>query len=234
MKNGKPIFVPSELGRKIGVELKSKIGNSVQFEPFYYHLRSGGHVAALHEHRNSKYFARLDIKRFFYSVTRNKVARTLQRENVDRPIHYAKWSTVKNPYLAAGYVLPYGFVQSPILASLVLKNSALGQALTQVSNSLAVSVFVDDISISGQDRKMISDAYQILESAMVESGFEPNADKARLPAEEIDVFNCDLRNNFTAVQDNRIADFDQIERSIQSQAAFQRYCEQVTSGNTAQ
>lgn len=153
-------------------------------------------------------------------------------EGIDRHLHYAKWSTVKNPFGDSGYALPYGFVQSPILASLVLKHSALGHALTEVSKSLTVSVFVDDISLSARDKKMMMAAYEQLKCAMLESGFAANKNKMRPPTQEIDVFNCDLKHNYTAVQSARLAAFGAIERSIHSQSAFERYCQQVSLGNT--
>ena len=230
-RNGKPIFVPSEIGRKIGIEVKRKVEACIQFEDFYYHLRSGGHVAALHAHRNNKFFARLDIEKFFYSIARNRVARSLKHAGVERPIHFAKWSTVRNPYPTDGYVLPYGFVQSPILASLVLKDSAIGRALSQISKHLTVSVFVDDISISGGDIKSTIEGFEYLEAAFVESGFNTNSAKTRSPAEEIDAFNCDLRHKSTTVLLSRISEFNLIERSIQSQTAFENYCQKVALGN---
>ena len=48
LRKGKPVFVPSERGEAIGRELKAKVEAAINFEDIYYHLREGGHVAALH------------------------------------------------------------------------------------------------------------------------------------------------------------------------------------------
>lgn len=127
--NGKPVFAPSELGRRIGNDIKDRIERACAFDGFYYHLRPGGHVGALHSHRQHQYFCKLDIENFFYSVARNRVARSLRAVSIPRATHYAKWSCVKNPYGTPSYSLPYGFVQSPILATLALAQSPIGDLL---------------------------------------------------------------------------------------------------------
>ena len=63
---GKPIFVPNERSREIGDTIKASLERHITFEPYYYHLRRGGHVGALHSHRPNGYYARVDIERFFY------------------------------------------------------------------------------------------------------------------------------------------------------------------------
>lgn len=50
-KGGKPYFAPNNLGRRIGEDIKAQVEQTYQFDPFVYHLRAGGHVAALHCHR---------------------------------------------------------------------------------------------------------------------------------------------------------------------------------------
>jgi hypothetical protein len=56
----------------------------------------------------------------------------------------ASESVVKRPALD-GFVLPYGFVQSPILASLALDKSKLGKLLRKLNGrtDITVSVYVD-------------------------------------------------------------------------------------------
>lgn len=98
-RDGRPIFVPSALGERIGKDIKAQVENTYAFDDFIYHLRkNGGHVAALHAHRPHQFFARVDIRRFFYSIARNRVRRALAGIGIDRALHYAKWSCVKNPY----------------------------------------------------------------------------------------------------------------------------------------
>ena len=54
-------------------------------------------------------------------------------------------STVSKDGRGAPYSLPFGFVQSPVLASLALATSALGAALSKLhSGGLVLSVYMDD------------------------------------------------------------------------------------------
>ncbi len=111
---GKPVFVPSAEGRKVGSELKSKIEAVFIPAPYFYHLVTGGHIRALHDHRNNNFFAKIDLENFFYSIGRNRAAHSLQELGFNRAESkfYSKWSTVRNPYGRPSYSLPYGFIQS--------------------------------------------------------------------------------------------------------------------------
>ncbi|MGH7455587.1 MAG: reverse transcriptase domain-containing protein, partial [bacterium] len=131
--------------------MKRLVEDATNFEAFFFHLRKGGHVAALHEHRRNRYFARIDLKNFFYSISRNRVARALHEIDIPRAGFYAKFSCVKNPYdepTCPTYALPYGFVQSPVLATLVLSRSVLGCYLRAIQSDVTLSVYMDDIAIS--------------------------------------------------------------------------------------
>jgi hypothetical protein len=78
-KNGRPIFAPSKKGRATGRALKKLVEQRYDPEPFMYHLgEDGGHVSALHAHRANKYFAKVDLQRFFYSIRRNRVKAALK------------------------------------------------------------------------------------------------------------------------------------------------------------
>src|SRR5690606_5864376 len=116
-RKGKPVFVPSPRGKQIGYDIKGQVEKAYAFDSFVYHFRPGGHVVALHAHRNRAVVSRIDIDSFFYGIGRNRVVRALHGIGIARANHYARWSTVKNPYAEPSYALPYGFVQSPILAS---------------------------------------------------------------------------------------------------------------------
>jgi hypothetical protein len=111
--------VPTSIGRRIGNEIKEAVEETYDFSPTYFHMASGGHVAAMHHHRDSAVFARIDIARFFYSISRRRVQSAIDRIGLKTSRFYARWSTVRNPYGEPDYALPYGFVQSPILASLM-------------------------------------------------------------------------------------------------------------------
>lgn len=229
--NGKPVFAPNDLGRRIGEDIKEKVQAAYEFEPFFYHLSSGGHVAALHAHRENEFFCKADIENFFYSVSKNRVVRTLREVGVDRPKHYGKWSCVKNPYDSPRYALPYGFVQSPILASLILSTSAVGRFLRQISNTVTVGVYVDDISLSSNDLDRLLQCYDGLLSAMEEAALHAKPSKCVPPAREVDIFNCHLKKESTEVLDVRRRDFFSVPRSGYSAEAFERYCDRVTNGN---
>lgn len=231
MRRGKPVFVPSSIGRRIGLEVKAEVESAYSFEPNYFHLRSGGHVAAMHNHRAHAYFARIDISRFFYSIPRRRVQSALTRAGVGNPAFYAKWSTVTNPYDGPRYVLPYGFIQSPILASLVVATSAIGSHLKAVQSGVDVSIYVDDISLSSDDPYLLTNTYEAILAVIEADGFTISMDKLRPPSSAIDIFNCDLANGTTVVRDDRIQQF---YASLPSQAAadaFDDYCASVKLGN---
>lgn len=230
---GKPVFAPSERGRRIGNDIKLKAEVATNFDAFYHHLQPGGHVAALHAHRDNRYFARVDIERFFYGIGRNRVARAIRELGIDRARHYAKWSCVKNPYGDPSYSLPYGFVQSPILATIVLMLSPVGVFLRDLSRELTVSVYMDDISLSSGDRALLLAAFDELCALMGRSGFALNTAKCRPPAETLDVFNCSLTEGQTKVLYNRVAEFFSVARTAPSEASFLRYCAAVEAGNAA-
>ncbi len=229
---GRPIFAPSEEGRAIGSQLKSLIEERYEFEDFFYHLgQDGGHVAALHNHRPNSYFAKVDLQRFFYSISRNRVKATLRAIGVRSAEHFARWSCVKNPYAPPSYSLPYGFVQSPILASLVLSRSAVGNLLRELAKDMTVSVYVDDIALSCNDLERIQLAYTSLREAIVAGNFQINEEKSIAPAPTIEVFNCSVTQDETLVTDDRQAEFFSIGRSDRSVESFEKYCDSVSKGN---
>jgi|CXWL01.1.fsa_nt_gi hypothetical protein len=231
---GKPVFVPSERGRRIGQELKELIESKVAFEPIFYHLAKGGHVAAIHSHRNNVFFAKIDLRNFFYSISRNRVARALHEAGVSKVRHYAKWSCVKSPNESPAYALPYGFVQSPILATLVLRDSALGQLAIRLADTVTTSIYLDDIAISSNDRPALESAYSSLVLAVDKSNFEINETKAVGPTSKMTLFNCELTYALTAVTAARREEFYSVARTDASVAGFEKYCEVVAQGDLSQ
>lgn len=223
--NGKPVFAPTSLGRRIGSDVKRQVGSAFKFPDNYYHLRKGGHVAALHLHRNNRFFCKTDIKNFFYSCGRNRVADSLRNIGIKRHYHYARWSCVKNPFgTYPSYTLPYGFVQSPILASLVLAHSTLGTVLDQLCQQVSVSVFVDDISISSNNLNSIDSAFNYLKSSFESSPFAINTEKTVEPTDYLNVFNCHLSHQVSAVTQERVDDFYSTpNRSDASIMGFEEY-----------
>lgn len=229
--NGKPVFAPNGLGRRIGDDLKGRVEEAYEFEPFYFHLCPGGHVSALHAHRENEFFCKADIENFFYSISRNRVVRTLRDVGIDRPRHYGKWSCVKNPYEQPRYSLPYGFVQSPILATLVLSTSAVGNFLRQLPSEITKAVYVDDITLSSNDPDALSDCYDALLAVMGVASLNAKATKCVAPTTQLRVFNCSLETSRTSVLPERREEFFGAPRSPYSIEGFVHYCDRVELGN---
>ncbi|MBI1869274.1 MAG: hypothetical protein HYS06_13440 [Methylocystis sp.] len=230
-KRGKPVFVPNEKGYEVGYRLKALVEQAVRFEPFYFHLQTGGHVAALHEHRENRYFARADLKNFFYSIAKNRVARVLHEIGIPKAGYYAKFSCVKNPYEEPSYSLPYGFVQSPILATLVLSQSVLGAFLREIQRDITVSVYMDDIAISSPTGDALQNVFEELRSKIQEANFPINLEKTAPPTELMELFNCELELNRASVTGARRTAFHAERRSAAACEAFERYRQSVERGN---
>ena len=71
-----------------------------------------------------------------------------------------------------GYSLPFGFVQSPVLASFALTTSALGAGFVRLHNqNIKVSVYMDDFILSGDGVDELTAARDSLAAAAEVSGF---------------------------------------------------------------
>ena len=231
LRKGKPVFVPTKIGRRIGKEIKEAVEDAYAFDPIYFHLRRGGHVAAMHHHRDNQFFARIDISNFFYSISRRRVQSALDRIGVGNARFYAQWSTVVSPFANPRYALPYGFVQSPILASLVVATSDLGQHLLGLPVSVKTGVYVDDISLSSDDAHELQQAYDLTLAAIAGDGFAVSPAKLRPPAPAVDIFNCDLAHGKASVRDDRINAFLANNPTQAAEDAFVTYCASVEAGN---
>lgn len=159
------------------------------------------------------FFARLDIKSFFDNVTRSKVYRALRRLGFS---HRRSWgwtfqSVVSKPGLS-GFSLPFGFVQSPILASIVLDHSQLGITLRHAGN-VRVSVYVDDILLSCCDETELAAYVDALHQAAAASGFALNSGAKQQLGREVEVFNLTLAQGAMQITDARMQQFESVERS---------------------
>lgn len=228
-KNGKPVYAPSDRGREIGKKLKNKIAKKFTFDRFVYHFKDGSHVVALHRHRDNEFFCRVDLERFFYTIRRNRLKRVLKEVGIPKAEYFAKWSTVKNPFDGKGYALPYGFIQSPILATLVLVLSPIGSFIRGLGSEITASVYMDDICLSAKDKDALQIAFDGLLAAIGEAGFTINANKTRPPERQIDIFNCSLENGSTEVLPERIKEFYSVARTPAGEEAFATYCDIVKS-----
>ncbi len=214
LPKGQQVFVPSAPGRQAGALVHDEVRRRwrTRTPPYFYHLRSGGHVAALKAHVHNRCFATLDIHHFFDSVTRAKVHRALRSIGVghSRAWEIVQESTVEKHRKHHDFSLPYGFVQSPILASLALDRSALGRAMKTVarSNHTRLSCYVDDVVLSGIEEEAIESSRLALIEAAQTSGFALNDDKSQRPGREVTAFNIVLSNGALAVTQRRMQEFE--------------------------
>ena len=224
LPNGHQVFVPSASGRQAGAVVHVDVRRRWRPPYYFYHLRSGGHVAALKAHLHNRCFATLDISGFFNSVTRSKIHRALCSIKID---HRKAWdiaqeSTVEKTLRKSDFSLPYGFVQSPVLASLALDRSALGQGMKVLarSNHMRLTCYVDDLVLSGVEEEAVETGRLALIEAARLSGFVINATKSQLPGPEITAFNIVLSNGELAITSNRMREFESdLMRSTPSAAA---------------
>lgn len=235
-KPGRWVFEPTPESKAAGLQIKRRIETKWTPPAFYYHLRNGGHVAAVKGHLGSRYFFRADIEDFFSSVNRSRITRCLKKWfSYDQARSMANDSVVLRPGLF-GYVLPYGFVQSPILASLALDMSKLGRFLRNLSlrPEFCVSVYVDDIIVSAENLDSLLEVSAQLRSVSAASSFLLCESKTEGPAETITVFNIEISHDSLRVADGRLDKFLQQyneNASWHSRAGIVSY---VGSINTAQ
>jgi len=231
--HGKFIFVPSSVCDKKAERLLA-FGASIELPDYFFHYRPGGHVDALHRHLESKHFFRIDLKNFFYSIGRNRVSRLLRQHHFPGNARtYAEWSTVRNPHPdGPRYVLPIGFRQSPLLASLVLYDSAVASAIEDArARSVFVSVYFDDLIGSSNEIEDLRVTYDGILAACAQANLIANLDKLVPPADAIVAFNCHLTHGRAQVTDERIERFIGEDRGAQAEKAFLAYCDRVEARN---
>jgi reverse transcriptase-like protein len=230
---GKYIFVPTERCDRKGQYLINYFSKRGELPDYFYHYRPGGHVAALYKHLECEFFFKIDIQNFFYSIARNRVTRALRSWGLRGAESYAKWSCVSSPYPAGPrYVLPIGFKQSPLLASLVLMQSPVAEAIERANaKGVFVSVYLDDFVGAHDDEELLTEIYEDIRSACVASNLLPNAGKLVPPNRAIVAFNCNLSKGSAQVTPERIAQFYQVPRTPRALQSFGEYVERVRKAN---
>ncbi len=180
---------------------------------YFFHLRSGGHVAAVQSHLESQFFAKIDLRRFFEQVTKNRVIKRLSGLGFpsEDAIDFAVASTIRKRKDGRDvFVLPYGFVQSAMLASLDTDCSALGRQLSQIVESgLVVSDYVDDIVISGESEAVVQAALDDTKSAAAKSHFEINEEKSTSVQADMTAFNIEFGHGFMRITTPRMHEFQE-------------------------
>lgn len=154
------------------------------------HLLSGGHVEALRAHAGNSWFIHLDIKDFFGSINRSRITRALKNLfGYEQARSIANASTVIHPS-RGDYILPFGFVQSPLIASVCLYKSALGRCLRDLQKTgVTVSIYVDDLILSTADLQVVQQALVAVKRAAERAEFRLNPAKEEGPAEKVTAFN---------------------------------------------
>jgi hypothetical protein len=166
-------------------------------------------VAALRCHEARAFFLRVDIDDFFARVNRSRITRCLKAwYPYTEAREMASESVVRRP-TSSEFVLPYGFLQSPILASLALDRSKLGSFLRKAhaNAALDVSLYMDDIVISSDDKSVLADTADGLEAASVAAMFPLSASKSQGPASCISAFNIDISQGSMLITSARMSAF---------------------------
>jgi hypothetical protein len=209
LKPGRWVFVPTPESAERGVEIKALVEEQWKPPAFFYHLRHGGHVAAIRAHVENKYFFRADIDDFFGRVGRSRVTRCLKSWfSYAKAREMTNASVVKHP--AHGkHILPYGFIQSPILASVALDMSKLGACLRGLAKQkqFKVSVYVDDIIISSNELGLLNTAADAVLHGAEQALFPIGALKREGPCEAITAFNIELSQHSLKISPQRMDAF---------------------------
>lgn len=218
IKENSWVFVPTEETIQYGLEIKKIIEENWEPPKYFYHLASGGHVKALQQHLKYKYFLHLDIQNFFGNINRSRVTRCLKDFlPYDDARKMAIESTVRLPESdPKKYILPFGFVQSPILSSICLDKSALGTRMRTVSRKkdMGISIYMDDIILSSNSHTALSDQLEIFESASTRSKFPLNKTKQEGPGPEMTAFNIQLSHDLLEITEEKLKELlDKFELS---------------------
>ncbi len=108
-----------------------------------------------------------------------------------------------------GFSLPYGFVQSPMLASLCLDKSRAGLFLRELQRDVALSVFVDDVIISHpNDVDKLERASMNLLAVFRASGFPVSEEKCEICKDAITSFNIRVSHANLEVTRERMDQFE--------------------------
>lgn len=211
LKPGIWVYVPSADASKLGERILQEIRNKWIPPLYFYHLRTGGHLKAARSHLKSDFLAVIDIKNFFQSTSRSRITRDLKAYfTYSQAREISKISTVRNLSSSSHqHVLPFGFVQSPILATLCLDKSYLGCLLRRLNKhpNVKLSVYMDDVIISSNDLIQLLSAYDEILVAMEKAGYQANMIKTQPPSSLIKVFNLNLSKGVMKVTSQKMSEF---------------------------
>ena len=236
LKPGRWVYVPEEACRARGLSIKLQVEKIWRAPSYYFHLRQGGHLAALRQHSSSRFFIRCDINDFFGRIGRSRVTRVLKPLfSYINARDIANESLVRRPTDGA-YMLPFGFVQSQLLASLCLEHSKLGRCLDRLHrrDDVKVSLYVDDIIVSSDDQEKLKQILALLSEAATASKFPFEPSKTEGPSALITAFNVEIARDLLLVAPNRLAKFRGAYLTATSEAQQQGIYGYVKSINEVQ
>lgn len=193
----------------MGAKIKAQVEGVWAAPDYFFHLRAGGHVRALQVHMEQTSFLHLDIQDFFGCVNRSRVTRCLAPHfGYANARQMANDSTVRHPVDLGKFMLPYGFVQSPLLASLAFAQSKLGSCLSTLrGEGYCVSVYVDDIIISAGSDRALHSCWPVIQSAAESAKFVLNPKKQQGPGPMVAAFNIELSHRSLGLQSGRFEEF---------------------------
>lgn len=216
---GKYICVPNAETKEYGNNLVIKIKRKWVPPAYFYHWQRGGHVCAVKLHVGRKYYFRIDLKSFYAHVGETRVYSRLKDLFPSKGHRYAReaayCSTVPLPDDPTTRALPYGFPQSPILASIALRNSILGKFLGELhqSSSYMISVYMDDMIVSTNSLPRANEAYEALCSKVTRSNFAINTSKCTgVVADQIEAFNIIADAKGIKLTEKRLSKFKETLR----------------------
>lgn len=105
--------------------------------------------------------------------------------------------------------VPYGFVQSPLLATIAFVESYFGRALVDLDSwGITKSVYVDDIILSHPTcPTTLVNAYEMLLTAAATANFEVNGTKSQPPSTTIVAFNIVLKQGELSLTVDKMLEF---------------------------
>ena len=236
LRPGKWVFVPTAEAVVEGKRIKKALEKCWNPPPYYFHLRAGGHVEALRMHLKHDCFLRIDIQDFFGSINRTRVTRCLKGKfSYPTARAYANASTVPDPKVKR-MIVPFGFVQSQIVAAMCLAESALGLYLDKlaVNPAIVLTVYVDDIIVSSSDKALLERITTEIGLAATKAHFVLNTAKQEGPAGMITAFNILVSSGSMEVEPERLKLFEEAlaeSTGMSQRAGIKSY---VTSVNATQ
>jgi len=213
LQNGKWAYIQSDEFAQAARSHIDRVRRAWDPPGHFYHFNKGGHVAALQLHMHSPWLAKLDLSQFFSRVSRHRLTRCLKRAgySFNEAEEFAMASTVWANTSTKQFSLPFGFAQSPILAALALDMSELGRCLRQEQEqNVKLSVYVDDIIVSGDTEETVSESIRKLRISAHRSQFPLNEAKCIGPSDSLRAFNIRIGGGSMVIEADRFEEMCQV------------------------